>query len=64
MPRRIAVHSAGGHTAAQAVRFAPVSSRPCNTAWSWTRSPPRARPSLAQRRHTRLRTSGDELAHR
>eukprot|EP00969_Alexandrium_andersonii_P365784 15467004-Alexandrium_andersonii.AAC.1 len=64
MPREIAVRNAGGHTAAQAVRFAPVSSRPCSTAWSWTRPPPKARPSLAHRRHTRFRTSGDALAHR
>eukprot|EP00969_Alexandrium_andersonii_P341648 15101312-Alexandrium_andersonii.AAC.1 len=32
IPRRIAVHNAGGYTAAYAVGFAPVSSRPCSTA--------------------------------
>eukprot|EP00969_Alexandrium_andersonii_P003164 136261-Alexandrium_andersonii.AAC.1 len=50
--------------AARAVRFVPSASRPRSTAWPWARSSPGARPSLWHQRHTRFKTSGDELAHR
>eukprot|EP00969_Alexandrium_andersonii_P124752 5513996-Alexandrium_andersonii.AAC.1 len=60
MPRRMAVHNAGGYTAALAVRFSPDEPSPCRTACSCNFGPLAGRPSFWHRRHTRSRISGGE----
>eukprot|EP00969_Alexandrium_andersonii_P041993 1842527-Alexandrium_andersonii.AAC.1 len=64
MPRRMAVRSAGGYTAALAVRFSPDESLPRRTACVCNLGSPAGKPSFWHRRHTRFRISGEELIQR
>eukprot|EP00969_Alexandrium_andersonii_P034425 1506172-Alexandrium_andersonii.AAC.1 len=64
MPRRMAVHSAGGYTAALAARFSPDEPLPCRTARVCNFGSPAGKRSFRHRRHTRFRISGEELIQR